>query len=77
MLLTWTENEKLSGLLLLALGSYAMDKGISGFVSSDHIAVGIIIIGIIFAIVAFVGFMGAIRESRRTMIAVRAALPAA
>jgi len=53
----------LTGILLIAFGGYALDRGIDGL-SSKTIAAGVVVLGVFVFLVSFLGFWGAIRENR-------------
>lgn len=57
----------LTGILLIALGGYALDRGIPGL-SSKTIAAGVVVLGVLVFVISFVGFWGAIRENRFLLI---------
>jgi len=58
----------LSGILLIALGGYAMSSKTVPGMSSTTIAAGVIVLGVLVFIVSFFGCLGAIRENRVLLI---------
>ena len=54
----------LTGVLLIALGGYAVDRGTIPGLSSKTIASAIIVLGVFVFLVSLAGFWGAIRENR-------------
>lgn len=57
----------LSGFLLIVVGAYAYSESLPGL-SSQYIAVGLIVLGCIFAVISLLGFFGFLRENKRIVV---------